>query len=261
MEGLTGKNLKTDSGNLKLWKQFEEWKRECYWVDLSHELSPDTPHWVGWDALTVEEKMNLDNSIFAAHAYTTVGQYGTHVDAPVHMVKGGRTLSQVGIHEMVMPMCIINKEEACNMNPDYILTVQDILDWEMEYGKIPEGAFVVFQSGWSKRDPETMDNLDDDGNRHFPGWSKEAVEFLVHQRNIASIGHETSDTEAPITSGKTNYEVEYYMLAQDRIQLEMLCNLDKCPPVGSIAFCTFPNVLDGTGYPARVFALCEKEME
>lgn len=243
---------------LKLWKQLEEWKEECIWVDLSYPLSPQTPHWVGWEALTVEEKMNLDEAIFAAHAYTTVGQYGTHVDAPNHMVKGGRSLDQIAISEMVMPMCVIDKEAACDKNPDYIMTVQDIKDWEQVYGQIPEGAFVVFKSGWSKRDPELMDNLDQQGNRHFPGWSKEAVEFLVHQRNIASIGHETSDTEAPVTSGKTNYEVEYYMLDQNRIQLEMLRNLDACPAVGAVAFCTFPKVIDGTGFPSRVFALCPR---
>lgn len=241
-----------------LWKQINEWKKECKWVDLTHELSPQTPHWVGWPALTCEEKMNLDQAIFAAHAYTTVGQYGTHVDAPNHMVKGGRSLDQITIDEMVMPMCVIDKEDDCANNPDYILTVADIEQWEQEYGKIPAGAFVVFQSGWSKRDPDQMDNLDEQGNRHFPGWGKEAVEFLVHQRKIASIGHETSDTEAPVTSGKTDYEVEYYILAQDRIQLELLRNLDQCPPVGAVAFCTFPKVKDGTGYPARVFALCPK---
>lgn len=245
-------------GEHKLWNQLAGWNKDCYWVDLSYDISPETPHWVGWDALTVEEKMNLDNAIFAAHAYTTVGQYGTHADAPSHMVKGGRTLDQIELAEMVMPMCIIDMEDACAANPDYILTVQDILDWEQVCGRIPEGALVIFKSGWSKRSPETMDNLDEQGNRHFPGWSKEAVEFLVHQRMIGSIGHETSDTEAPVTSGLTGYEVEYYILAQDRIQLELLRNLDACPAAGAVAFCTFPKIKGGSGYPARVFALCPK---
>lgn len=29
--------------------------------------------------------------------------------------------------------------------------------------------------------------------------------------------------------GLTNYEVEYYILAQDRIQVELLCNVEQCP--------------------------------
>lgn len=241
-----------------LWKQWQDWQEKCQWVDLSHPLSPTTPHWVGWDALAVEEKMNLNNSIFAAHAYTTVGQYGTHVDAPNHMVLDARALDEVPIQEMVMPMCVLDLEEKCAEDPDYVLQVADILEWEDKYGEIPAGSLVVFQSGWSKRSPEEMDNLDAEGNRHFPGWSLAALEFLVNQRNIASIAHETSDTEAPITSSATDYEVERYILSQDRIQFELLRNVDQCPPKGALAFCTFPNVVGGTGYPARCFALMEK---
>ncbi len=243
---------------MKLWKQLEEWKSECFWVDLSHEVSTETPHWVGWDPLTVIEKANLNESLFAAHVYTTVGQYGTHVDAPNHMVKGGRSLDQIAIDEMVMPMCIIDLEEACAANPDYVMKVEDILAWEKVYGRIPEGALVIFKSGWGKKNKTEMDNLDEQGARHYPGWGKESVEFLVEERNVASIGHETSDTDAPLFAEKTNYEVEYCILAKDRIQFEFLKNVELCPAVGAVAFCTFPKVKDGTGFPARVFALCPR---
>ena len=244
--------------DLKLWQQLEDWKTQYEGVAMSYALSEETPHWVGWPALACKEMANLDNSLFSAHAYTTVGQYGTHVDAPCHMVKGGRTLDQVTLQESVMPLCVIDKEAAVQANADYVLTVDDILQWEAQYGKIPAGAFVVFQSGWGKRAAETMDNLDADGNRHFPGWQLEAVKFLVEERNIGGIGHETSDTEAPITSGESNYAVEYYILAQDRIQAELLCNVEKCPPVGAVFFCTYPKVTGGSGYPARCFAICPK---
>lgn len=242
--------------NQQLWEQWKSWQNDCRWVDLTHPLSPDTPHWVGWPALTEECKMSLDDSIFCAHAYTTVGQYGTHVDAPCHMVKGGRSLDQISLSETVLPLCVIDKSDAVSKDPDYRLSVEDILAWEQEYGRIPEHAFVVFRSDWSKRPAGEMDNLDAEGNRHFPGWLLEAVRFLVEQRSIGGIGHETSDTEAPITSGQTNYEVEYYILAQNRIQLELLTNVDQCPPTGALVFCTFPKVCGGTGFPARCFALC-----
>ncbi|MDR2884136.1 MAG: cyclase family protein [Deferribacteraceae bacterium] len=244
--------------NTTLWKQFEQWQKECKWVDLSHPLSPSTPHWAGWHPLSVTELCNLNSSLFCAHDYTTVGQYGTHVDAPNHMVKGGRSLDQIAVDEMVYPLCVIDRSDVVATNADYSLTVADILDWEKRYGAIPEGAFVVFRSGWSKRAPESMDNLDDDGKRHFPGWSLDSIKFLVEERKIGGIGHETSDTEAPILSEKSNYEVEYYILAQNRIQLELLANVEQCPPIGALIFCTFPKVVGGTGYPARVFALCPR---
>ena len=244
---------------MRLWNQWKDWNETCRWVDLTHPLSAETPHWVGWPRMEVKNMANLDSSLFDAYAYTTVGQYGTHVDAPSHMVRGARTLDEIALEETVMPLCVIDVREKCSKNADYLLEIEDILEWEAKYGRIPEGSFVAFMSGWSKLPADQMDNLDADGNRHFPGWKLEAVKFLVEERNVGSIGHETSDTEAPITSGKTNYEVEYYILAQNRIQMELLANLDQCPPTGALIFCTFPKLVGGSGYPARCFALCPKE--
>lgn len=244
--------------DLSLWDKLADLKENYEWVDLTYSLSPETPHWIGWDALEVEEKSNLEDSLFGAHGYTTVGQYGTHVDAPNHMVKGGRSLEEITLQEMVYPLCVMDLTHKVAENSNYVVTVQDVLDWEKDYGEIPSGAFVVFQSGWSQRDPKTMDNFDDDGNRNFPGWGLEALKFLVEERNIGSIGHEVSDTESPISSGKTNYEVEYYILEQDRIQIELLAHVEQCPPKGGIIFCTFPKVVEGTGFPARCFALIPK---
>lgn len=244
--------------DLKLWNQWKEWQSSCKWVDLSHELSPETPHWVGWDALTIEPKLDLDEAIFRAHAYTTVGQYGTHVDAPSHMINDGRTLDQIELSEMIMPACIIDCSASVKENADYILTLDDIKAFEKEYGQIPEGSFVIFRSDWCKRPAESYDNLDAEGKRHFPGWSLESLQFLIEQRNIGGIGHETSDTECPMTSSLTNYEVERYILAQNRIQVELLTNLDQLPVVGSIVFCTFPKVKGGSGFPCRCFALCPR---
>lgn len=245
--------------HMNLWELHKRWENECHWVDLTHTLSPDTPHWEGWSPLKEEKLVDLDSSLFLAHAYTTVGQYGTHVDAPCHMVKGGRTLDEVKLEEMILPLCVVDKSDAVAKDPDYSLTKQDILDWEAVHGTIPQGSFVVFRSDWSKRPASGMDNLDEKGKRHFPGWSLEAVKFMVEERKIGGIGHETSDTEAPILSEASNYEVEYYILAQDRIQVELLVNLDLCPPTGALIFCTFPRVVGGSGFPARCFALCPNQ--
>ncbi len=242
----------------KLWQIYKDWKENYRWVDLTHPLSPKTPHWVGWDILQIQEQMNLDESIFAAHLYTVTGQYGTHVDAPNHMVKNARALHEITVEEMVYPLCVIDCSLQVAENPDFILTVADIQKWENMHGPIPKGAFVVFQSNWSKRPAEEMDNLDADGNRHFPGWQLEAVKFLVEERNIGGIGHETSDTDSPLTSKETNYAVEHYILSQNRIQVELLTNIDACPPTGALIFCTFPKVKNGTGFPCRAFALCPK---
>ena len=244
-------------GKHELWDAFFDWKEKYEWVDLSHPLSPKTPHWEGFPTQGVSEFLNLDDSIFLVHEYTNVGQYGTHVDAPSHMLQNARSLDEIGVEEMICPLCVIDKRAEVERDCDFIMRVSDIQSFEQEHGPIPEGAFVVFCSGWSKRND--LDNLDQDGNRHFPAWDMQALQYLFEERKAGGIGHETSDTESPLTSGKTNYDVERYVLAQDKIQAELLANVEKCPPMGALIFVTFPKVVGGSGFPARCFALCPKE--
>lgn len=41
--------------NLTLWTQLQEWKSPRYkWVELTHELSPETPHWYGFKPLQAD---------------------------------------------------------------------------------------------------------------------------------------------------------------------------------------------------------------
>ncbi|NJB09406.1 cyclase family protein, partial [Clostridioides difficile] len=156
---------------------------------------PETPHWTGFPAMEVEPFYLLDRGDgFNVNKYTLVTQYGTHVDAPIHFVADRKYLDEYTPMDMVLPLCVIDKSNEVAKNSDYVVTVEDIQAWEKEYGNIPEGAFVAFRSDWSKRPDDSLDNYDSDGNKHFPGWSIEALQYMVEKRNIAAIGHETCDT-------------------------------------------------------------------
>jgi kynurenine formamidase len=45
------------------------------------------------------------------------------------------------------------------------------------------------------------------------------------------------------------------VLKQDRFQIEMLTNLDRLPEAGALVFISFPIPNNGSGFPARVFAI------
>lgn len=52
-----------------------------------------------------------------------------------------------------------------------------------------DNALVCMKTGWSKRfnDESKYRNFDDKNVMHFPGFAKEAAEFLVTQRKIHGI--------------------------------------------------------------------------
>lgn len=100
--------------------------------------------------------------------------------------------------DLLLPLYVIDKSAAVIENNDYEITKQDILDFEAEYGPIAPESFVAFRSDWSKRWPsqDAIRNLDEDGVQRTPGWSHEALEYLIEERQVKAVGHETLDTDS-----------------------------------------------------------------
>ena len=121
-------------------------------VDLTHTFSPGIPHWTGFPhekreiLYWYEPGVGRLGSGFYAQSFNLVGQWGTHVDSPAHFVKGMRTVDQIDVKEMLMPLVVIDVHEKVAKNPDDAVTMEDIKNWEKRHGPVPEGAFVAMRS-------------------------------------------------------------------------------------------------------------------
>jgi len=232
-------------------------------VDLTHAFSSGIPHWKGFPdekretLYWYEPGRGTLGSGFYAQSFTHVGQWGTHVDPPAHFVKGLRTVDQISVKEMILPLIVIDVHEKVAKNPDYTITMEDIKDWEKRHGPIPEGAFVAMRTDWCRRwpDMEAMQNKDANGVAHYPGWSLGVLKYLYEDRKITASGHETTDTDPGIATSKDDYSLETYILKQNHYQIELLANLDEAPEAGALVVAAFPKPKDGSGFPARVFAI------
>lgn len=232
-------------------------------VDLTHSFEPGIPHWPGFpeEVRTIlywyDEGVGTMGSGFYAQEYCHVGQWGTHMDPPAHFIKGLRTIDQIDVKEMVLPLVVLDVHEKVAANPDYTITLDDVKAWEAKYGPIPEGAFVAMRTDWSKRwpDKEAMANRDAEGVAHYPGWSMEVLKYLYETRKITASGHEPTDTDPGIATSKGDYSLEAYILNANHYQIELLTNLDKVPEYGALVVVAAPKPKDGSGFPARVFAI------
>ena len=251
-----------------LWPLVAQLKSPRYrWVDLTHTLSATTPHWFGFKPLVrrllFDYLPGTPDDMLApmrCYDYTVASQYGTHVDAPRHFWANGRALDAIEPIDLVMPLCVIDRHRECAADPDFVLTVDDLIAWEAAHGRIPAGAFVAFRSDWSRK--TDLENKDSAGKPHYPGWDLDAVTWLVEQRGIGAIGHEPADTDPACVTTRAGfypYPAERYILAQDRFQIEVMNHLDMVPETGALIVCAFPKLLDGVGYPARCFAICPVE--
>ncbi|MGI8437883.1 MAG: cyclase family protein [Chthoniobacterales bacterium] len=232
-------------------------------VDLTHAFAPGIPHWPGFPdekrttIYSYEKQPGTMGSGFFAETFTHVGQWGTHVDPPAHFAKGLRTVDQIELREMILPLVVIDVHAEVEKNPDYTLTLERVKKWETDHGPIPAGAFVALRTDWSKRWPNAtaMENKGKDGIAHYPGWGMEALKYLYEQRKITASGHETTDTDPGVATSKDDYGLETYVLGTNHYQIELLTNLDQLPEAGAIVIVSFPKPKGGSGFPARVFAI------
>lgn len=227
------------------------------WVDLTHTFGPDSPHFSAFEDAKFDTLFNHDDGFFAQR-FTFPGQYGTHLDAPIHFVRDARYLHELGLKELVLPLVVIDKSKEAEADPDFTLGVDGIETFEAEHGKIEADTFVALRTDWSKRwpDKEAFDNKDEEGNSHAPGWSVEALKFLFEQRGVRAVGHETFDTDSAIDYRRNGALLgEYYVLDQDTYQVELLANLDQLPAKGAVIFNIVPKADKASGFPVRSFAI------
>ena len=227
------------------------------WIDLTHTFGPDSPHFSAFDSAEFKTLFDHDDGFFA-QSFKFAGQYGTHIDAPIHFVRDTRYLNELDLKELVLPLVVIDKSKEVNANNDFTLTVDDILKFESQHGEIESDTFVALRTDWSKRWPDQVafDNKDSDGNNHIPGWGLDALQFLFEERSIKAVGHETFDTDSAIDFQKNKALLaEYYVLEQNTFQVELLTNLDKLPAKGAIIFNIVPKPEKASGFPVRSFAI------
>jgi kynurenine formamidase len=232
-------------------------------VDLTHAFAPGIPHWPGFpdekrDTIYWYDKGrgSLGDGFFA-ETFTHVGQWGTHVDPPAHFVRGLRTVDQIDLKEMILALVVIDVHEDVAKNPDYTLSLERVKKWESDHGPVPAGSFVALRTDWSKRwpDAKALQNKDAKGVAHYPGWSLPALKYLYEERKITASGHETTDTDPGIATSNNDYSLENYILSTNHYQIELLTNLDQVPEAGAIVVVSFPKPKNGSGFPARVFAI------
>src|SRR5690606_33881200 len=120
--------------------------------------------------------------------------------APIHFAEVNITAAAVPLQPLIGAAVVVDVTEQAKQDRDYRLTVEDLQRWEAKYGRIPDGAIVLMRSGWNRYWPDKLRYLGtaepgDVENLHFPGFSREAAEWLVTQRTIDAIGVDTASID------------------------------------------------------------------
>jgi kynurenine formamidase len=188
---------------------------------------------------------------------------GTHFDAPVHWITGrdGEDVSQVAPRRLIGPAVVLDAADRAGQDPDHLLQIDDVREWEAEHGPLPDGGWLLYRTGWDARasDQAAFLNADDTGP-HSPGVSVECAKWLAEETKLLGIGVETVGTDAGTAhSFDPPFPCHSFMLGAGKYGLTQLRNLDRLPTRGAVLIAAPLPIVNGSGSPARVLALVERE--
>jgi kynurenine formamidase len=155
---------------------------------------------------------------------------------------------------------VIDKTAETETDHGTLLTVADLEAWEAENGRIPDGAWVLFRTGWGSRaqDQEAFLNVGENGPE-TPGPDVEASRWLANERAISGFGVETVGIDAGAAGGfDPPFPLHNFLLGAGRLGLTQLANLERLPLTGALLVVAPLRLVGGTGSPSRVYAFVPK---
>lgn len=209
-------------------------------IDLTHSIQNDMPHFnAEWHCSTELKQMGKIENVGRNTTRVTIGSHcGTHIDAPAHFIKNGRTIDEIELSELIGKVSIFDfsdlKENEC-------VTVE-----MLKKLKITEK--IIFSFGWEKNFKT------DKFYKNYPYFSDEAADYLIHN-HVNLIGMDTpSPDDSRIKMGSAeDSKIHKKFLSNNIILIEYLNNLDKIDDFSDWNLIAFPLKLKSCdGSSARV---------
>ncbi|GAB3314894.1 cyclase family protein [Geodermatophilus aquaeductus] len=238
-------------------------------VDLTAPLSSTTPviqlppPFAQTARFELEELSRYDDRgpAWYWNNFRTGEHTGTHFDAPNHWVTGrdGDDVASVPVRRLVGPAAVLDFSAQVAEDPDFLLEVEHVQQWEATHGPLPEGGWLLYRTGWDTRAFSQEDFLNaDESGPHTPGISPECARWLAEQAPVIGLGVETVGTDAGAAhSFDPPFPCHAALMGSGKYGLTQLQNLDRLPPTGTLLVAAPLPIVGGSGSPARVLALVE----
>lgn len=222
--------------------------KELKLLDLTHTIHPDIP---GWDgdcgfrmSLTLDYKDCKSPDLFRKYDMQTPCGVGTHMDAPSHVIVGGRTIEEMTLEELVSDCIVIDVSSEASEN--YVIMPDVVTKFEEKFGEIKPNTFVVFYTGWDKYWSNKEKYIND---HKFPSVDVSTAELLL-KRNIVGLGIDTLSAD----TGANVFPVHRAILGADKYLVENVANAKELPPIGAKILVMPPKIKDATESLIRLIA-------
>jgi len=231
-------------------------------VSLSHINDPaTTPLFPGDPRFTIHTAFTIPEDGFYLEVVHEGQHTGTHYSAPCHFHAKRLCMDELDPEDLVLPAIVIDIRDEAARDPDHVVRIDELEAWEDANGPMPSGAAVLLETGcdafWANGDDPTARTYYNCGSGergfHQPGFSRNAVKWLIERGVLAKRGALGSDTFGPDPSADASFTPTSLTLARHRMTIENLTNLDALPTTGAWVVLGSPRNVHGSGAPGTVF--------
>lgn len=196
-------------------------------VDLSVPVNENTPVYPGDPKTVIRPAGVFDKDGFNDHLISIGTHVGTHIDAPFHMVSGGKKLDEIPIEHFVGRGCYVNAQNGFDLEA-------------IKQADIKEGDIVLLHTGIINRYHEP--NYYED----YPEIPENVARYLV-KKKIKMVGMDMSGPDHP------PHNIHKILLGGGVLIIENLTNLNQLADKSFTVY-ALPIKLNLDGAPARVIA-------
>ncbi len=201
-------------------------------IDLTHTFTDSMPSFPGDPTATLEQVAHIDNDSFNDHKLTTVMHVGTHMDAPLHMIEGGKTIDALPIEKFIGKGILID------------VRGKDIIDGSVLSNKeLSSDTIVLLYTGFGEK-------YGIEEYFHKTPIIAEDFARIMVEHNVKGIGMDMSGPDA-----NEPWIVHKILLTNEIYIVENLTNLGSLLTHDSFEVIALPVKLKADGAPVRVVAM------
>ncbi len=200
-------------------------------IDLTHTFTDDMPVYPGDPKASLEQTAHLEIDSFNDHKLATAMHVGTHMDAPLHMIKDGKTMDAIPLDTCVGKGVLLDVRGKERIE-------ESVLDGVA----LEKGDVVLLYTGFGDkfRSPEYFENS--------PAITTGFAQIMV-EKGISMVGMDMSTPDHD-----EDWPVHKILLGNDILILENLTNLDKLIDAKNFEVIAFPMKLQADAAPVRIIA-------
>jgi arylformamidase len=212
-------------------------------IDLSQPLENGQPAFPSDPELRITPHAHIPSHGCAVSRISFSSHQGTHLDAPAHVIKGGKPVDAIPLERFHGPAELVDLAPGGALDPSMPITIGML---RKHAGAFRPGARILYRTGWDRR--AGMGGYFEG----FPSLTPETARWIV-SRGVVLLG---MDTPSPAENWKETHQV---LLGEgaEVVVVEGLVNLHLLPQ--RFTFVGFPlNLIGLDGSPVRAVAVVEE---